>query len=142
VFELKLKKFTKGIKTMSEIKSYFDFYQYLVENLIKTNSNNVIWHLSVQTLEDTWHDDEEPWVDISLLVDSEYHNTRIYEGELTDEMIQHWDNVIQKALKSKSTKYNHDANIIHNAIKTIIVAGEDLDPELIEIRNELQQKGL
>lgn len=89
---------------MSEIKSYFDFYQYLVENLIKTNSNNVIWHLSVQTLEDTWHDDEEPWVDISLLVDSEYHNTRIYEGELTDEMIQHWDNVIQKALKSKSTK--------------------------------------
>ena len=56
-------------------------------------------------------------------------------------MIQHWDNVIQKALKSKSTKYNHDANIIHNAIKTIIVAGEDLDPELIEIRNELHQKG-
>lgn len=81
------------------------------------------------------------WVDISLLVDSEYHNTRIYEGELTEEMIQHWDNVIQKALKSKSTKYNHDANIIHNAIKTIIVAGEDLDPELIEIRDELQEKG-
>ena len=56
-------------------------------------------------------------------------------------MIQHWDNVIQKALKSKSTKYNHDANIIHNAIKTIIVAGEDLDLELIEIRDELQEKG-
>lgn len=126
---------------MPEIKTYFDFYNWFIETLFKTNSNNVIWYLSFQTLEDSWIDDEKPWVDISLLVDSEYHNTRIHEGELTDEMIQHWDNVIQKALKSKSTKYNHDANIIHNAIKTIIVAGEDLDPELIEIRDELQEKG-
>ena len=26
---------------MQEIKSYFDFYTWLVENLIETNSNNV-----------------------------------------------------------------------------------------------------
>ena len=123
---------------MSEIKSYFDFYQYLVENLIKTNSNNVIWHLSVQTLEDTWHDDNEPWVDVSLLVDSDYYNTRVYENDLTDETLQYWENVIQKALKSKSIEYNHNASLVHKAIKTIIEADEDLDPELIGLRNELQ----
>lgn len=123
---------------MPEIKSYFDFYQYLVENLIKTNSNNVIWHLSVQTLEDTWYDDDEPWVDVSLLVDSDYYNTRVYENDLTDETLQYWENVIQKALKSKSIEYNRKASLVHKAIKAIIEADEDLDPELIGLRNELQ----
>lgn len=123
---------------MPEIKSYFDFYQYLIENLIQTNSNNVIWHLSVQTLEDTWHDDDEPWVDVSLLVNSDYYNTRVYENNLTDETLQYWENVIQKALKSKSIEYNHKASLVHKAIKTIVEADEDLDPELIRLRNELQ----
>lgn len=123
---------------MPEIKSYFDFYQYLIENLIQTNSNNVIWHLSVQTLEDTWHNDDEPWVDVSLLVDSDYYNTRVYENDLTDETLQYWENVIQKALKSKSIEYNHKASLVQKAIKTIIEADEDLDPELIGLRNELQ----
>lgn len=110
----------------------------MVENLIKTNSNNVIWHLSFQTLEDTWHNDDEPWVDVSLLVDSDYYNTKVYENDLTDETLQYWENVIQKALKSKSIEYNHKASLVHKVIKTIIEADEDLDPELIGLRNELQ----
>lgn len=33
---------------MPEIKSYFDFYQYLVENLIQTNSNNVRFEVCIK----------------------------------------------------------------------------------------------
>ena len=35
---------------MPEIKSYFDFYNWLVDTLAEATSNNVIWFLSFQTL--------------------------------------------------------------------------------------------
>jgi len=131
----------KGTQTMPEIKSYFDFFNWIIENLFKTKSNNVIWYLSFATEDDLWKD-EEPWVDISLLVDNKYYSTLVYEGELTDEYLHHWEKVLQKALDSKSIEYNHDASLIHKAIRTIIESGQDLDPELIELRNELQEKGV
>ena len=126
---------------MPEIKTYYDFFNWIIETLFKTKSNNVIWYLSFATEDDLWKD-EEPWVDISLLVDNKYYSTLVYEGELTDEYLEHWKKVLQNALNSKSTEYNHDANLVHNAIRTIIESGQDLDSELIELRNELQQKGL
>lgn len=125
---------------MPEIKTYYDFFNWFIETLFKTKSNNVIWYLNFATEDDLWKD-EEPWVDISLLVDDKYYSTIVYEGELTDDYLEHWGKVLQNALDSKSTEYNHDANIVHNAIRTIIESGQDLDPELIEIRNELQEKG-
>lgn len=126
---------------MQEIKSYFDFYTWLVENLIETNSNNVIWYLNFQTLDDLWYEDEKPWVDISLLVDDKYYSGRIHETELTEETLKEWDTILQSAKESKSTEYNEKANLIHKAIKTIIEFGEEIDPKLIELRNDLQTKG-
>ena len=126
---------------MPEIKSYFDFFNWFIETLFKTKSNNVIWYLSFATEDDLWKS-EEPWVDISLLIDDKYYSTLVYEGELTDEYLHHWEKVLQKALDSKSIEYNHDASLIHKAIRTIIESGQDLDPELIELRNELQEKGV
>lgn len=125
---------------MPEIKTYYDFFNWIIETLFKTKSNNVIWYLSFATEDDLWKD-KEPWVDISLLVDNKYYSTLVYEGELTDEYLEHWKKVLQNALDSKSTEYNHDANLVHNAIRTIIESGQDLDSELIELRNELQLKG-
>lgn len=125
---------------MQEIKSYFEFYFFLIDRLVLTKSNNVIWYINYQTLDDLWYDDEEPWVDVSLLVDNQYYYERVHESELTEESIKKWDNIIKSALKSKSTEYNEDAKIIHNAIKTIIESGEDLDQNLIKLRNELQRK--
>lgn len=125
---------------MPKIETYYDFFNWFIETLFKTKSNNVIWYLSFSTEDDLWKGGE-PWVDISLLVDDKYYSTLVYEGELTDEYLNHWEKVLQNALDSKSTEYNHDANLIHNAIRTIIESGQDLDPELIELRNELQQKG-
>ena len=124
---------------MPEIKTYYDFFNWVIETLFKTKSNNVIWYLSFATEDDLWKD-KEPWVDISLLVDDKYYSTLVYQGELTDEYLNHWEKVLQNALDSKSTKYNHDANLVHNAIRTIIESGQDLDPELIELRNELQER--
>jgi hypothetical protein len=126
---------------MPEIKTYFDFYSWLLDNLIKTNSNNVIWYINFQTLEDLWYEDEEPWVDVSLLVDNTYYSERIHEPELTPETLKEWNTILKSALDSKSTDYNEKASVIHNAIKTIIESGQEIDPKLIEIRNELQQKG-
>ena len=125
---------------MPEIKTYFDFYNWLVDTLAETTSNNVIWYLSLQTLDDLWHEDEEPWVDISLLIDDEYYSERIHEPDLTDETLKEWDDVLKSALNSKSTEYNENAEVIHNAIRTIIESGQEIDPRLIEIRNELQGK--
>jgi hypothetical protein len=127
---------------MPEIKTYFDFYSWLLDNLIKTNSNNVIWYINFQTLEDLWYEDEEPWVDVSLLVDNTYYSERIHEPELTPETLKEWNTILKSALDSKSTDYNEKASVINNAIKTIIESGQEIDPKLIEIRNELQQKGL
>ena len=124
---------------MPEIKTYYDFFNWFIETLFKTKSNNVIWNLSFSTEDDLWKD-EEPWVDIVLLIDDNYYSTIVYEGELTDEIIKYWNEVLQSALDSKSTEYNHDANLVHNAIKTIIESGQDLDQDLIELRNELQEK--
>ena len=125
---------------MEQTKSYFDFYTWLVENLVETNSNNVIWHLRFQTLDDLWYDDEQPWVDISLLVDDKYYSERIHETELTEETLKEWDAILQSAKESKSIEYNEKANLIHKAIKTIIEFGEEIDPKLIELRNELQKR--
>lgn len=127
---------------MPEIKTYFDFYSWLLDNLIKTNSNNVIWYINFQTLEYLWYEDEEPWVDVSLLVDNNYYSERIHEPELTPETLKEWNTILKSALDSKSTDYNEKASVIHNTIKTIIESGQEIDPKLIEIRNELQQKGL
>ena len=127
---------------MPEIKIYFDFYSWLLDNLIKTNSNNIIWYINFQTLEDLWYEDEEPWVDVSLLVDNTYYSERIHEPELTPETLKEWNTILKSAIDSKSTDYNEKASVIHNAIKTIIESGQEIDPKLIEIRNELQQKGL
>ena len=127
---------------MPEIKTYFDFYSWLLDNLIKTNSNNVIWYINFQTLEDLWYEDEEPWVDVSLLVDNTYYSERIHEPELTPETLKEWNTILKSALDSKSTDYNEKTSVIHNTIKTIIESGQEIDPKLIEIRNELQQKGL
>ena len=127
---------------MPEIKSYFDFYTWLVENLAKANSNNIIWYLSFQTLDDLWYEDEEPWVDVSLLVDNNYYSERIHEPDLTEETLKEWDDILKSALDSKSTTYNEKAKVINNAIKTIIESGQEIDPKLIEIRNELQEKGV
>lgn len=124
---------------MEQTKSYFDFYNWLIENLVETNSNNVIWYLNFQTLEDLWYDDEQPWVDISLLVDDKYYSERIHEPELIEETLKKWDAILQSAKESKSTEYNEKANLIHKAIKTIIEFGEEIDPKLIELRNELQK---
>ena len=126
---------------MPEIKTYFDFYSWLLDNLIKTNSNNVIWYINFQTLEDLWYEDEEPWVDVSLLVDNTYYSERIHEPELTPETLKEWNTILKSAIDSKSTDYNEKASVIHNTIKTIIESGQEIDPKLIEIRNELQQKG-
>ena len=126
---------------MPEIKTYFDFYSWLLDNLIKTNSNNVIWYINFQTLEDLWYEDEEPWVDVSLLVDNTYYSERIHEPELTPETLKEWNTILKSALDSKSTDYNEKTSVIHNTIKTIIESGQEIDPKLIEIRNELQQKG-
>lgn len=123
---------------MPEIKTYSDFFNWFIETLFKTKSNNVIWHLSFATKDDLWIGGE-PWVDIVLLIDDKYYSTLVYEGELTDDVIQYWNEVLQSALDSKSTEYNHDANLIHNAIRTIIESGQDLDPDLIALRNELQE---
>lgn len=125
---------------MPEIKTCFDFYNWLVDTLAETTSNNVIWYLSLQTLDDLCHEDEEPWVDISLLIDDEYYSERIHEPDLTDETLKEWDDVLKSALNSKSTEYNENAEVIHNAIRTIIESGQEIDPRLIEIRNELQEK--
>ena len=127
---------------MPEIKTYFDFYSWLRDNLIKTNSNNVIWYIKFQTLEYLWYEDEEPWVDVSLLVDNTYYSERIHEPELTPETLKEWNTILKSALDSKSTDYNEKASVIHNTIKTIIESGQEIDPKLIEIRNELKQKGL
>lgn len=127
---------------MSEIKSYFDFYNWLVDALAETTSNNVIWYLSFQTLDDLWYKDEEPWVDVSLLVDDNYYSERIHESDLTEQTLKEWDDVLKSALNSKSTDYNEKAKVIHNAIRTIIESGQEIDPKLIEIRNELQGKGV
>lgn len=126
---------------MPEIKTYYEFFNWFIETLFKTKSNNVIWYLSFAKEDDLWKG-EEPWVDISLLIDDKYYSTFVYEGELTDDYLEHWKKVLQNALDSKSTEYNHDANLVHNAIRTIIESGQDLDPELIELRNELQEKGV
>lgn len=126
---------------MPEIKTYFDFYQWVVETLAEARSTNVIWYISFQTLDDLWYEDEEPWVDISLLVDDTYYLERIHEPELTPDTLKEWDDILQSALNSKSTDYNEKAKVIHNAIKTIIESSQEIDPKLIEIRNELQQKG-
>ena len=124
---------------MPEIKTYYDFFNWFIETLFKTKSNNVIWHLSFATEDDLWKGGE-PWVDISLLVDNKYYATTVYQGELTDEYLKHWEKVLQSALDSKSTEYNEQAKTVHNAIRTIIESGEDLDQDLIELRNELQEK--
>ena len=125
---------------MPEIKTYFDFYSWLLDNLIKTNSNNVIWYINFQTLEDLWYKDEEPWVDVSLLVDNTYYSERIHEPELTPETLKEWNTILTSAIDSKSTDYNEKASVIHNTIKTIIESGQEIDPKLIEIRNELQER--
>lgn len=126
---------------MTKIETYYDFFNWFIETLFKTKSNNVIWYLSFSTEDDLWKGGE-PWVDISLLVDDKYYSTLVYEGELTDEYLEHWEKVLQKALDSKSIEYNHDASIIHNTIRTIIESGQDLDSELIKLRNELQENDL
>lgn len=120
---------------MPEIKTYFDFYSWLLDNLIKTNSNNVIWYINFQTLEDLWYEDEEPWVDVSLLVDNTYYSEHIHEPELTPETLKEWNTILTSAIDSKSTDYNEKASVIHNTIKTIIESGQEIDPKLIEIRN-------
>ena len=125
---------------MPEIKTYFDFYSWLLDNLIKTNSNNVIWYINFQTLEDLWYKDEEPWVDVSLLVDNTYYSERIHEPELTPETLKEWNTILTSAIDSKSTDYNEKDSVIHNTIKTIIESGQEIDPKLIEIRNELQER--
>ena len=127
---------------MPEIKSYFDFYNWLVDTLAETTSNNVIWFLSFQIPDDLWYEDEEPWVDVSLLIDNNYYSERIHEPELTEENLKEWDDILKSALDSKSTNYNEKAGVIHNAIKTIIESHQELDPRLIELRNELQEKGV
>lgn len=124
---------------MPEIKTYYDFFNWFIETLFKTKSNNVIWNLSFSTEDDLWKG-EEPWVDIVLLIDDNYYSTIVYEGELTDEIIKYWNEVLQSALDSKSTEYNLNANLVHNAIRTIIESGKDLDPDLIALRNELQEE--
>jgi hypothetical protein len=123
---------------MPEIKTYYDFFNWFIETLFKTKSNNVIWNLSFSTEDDLWKG-EEPWVDIVLLIDDNYYSTIVYEGELTDEIIKYWNEILQSALDSKSTEYNLNANLVHNAIRTIIESGQDLDPDLIALRNELQK---
>lgn len=126
---------------MTEIKSYFDFYNWLVDTLAETTSNNVIWFLSFQTPDDLWYEDEDPWVDVSLLIDNNYYSERIHEPELTEENLKEWDTILKLALNSKSTDYNEKASIIHDAIRTIIEANQEINPKLIELRNELQKKG-
>lgn len=123
---------------MPEIKTYYDFFNWFIETLFKTKSNNIIWYLSFATEDDLWKGGE-PWVEISLLIDNKYYSTIVYESELTDEYLEYWENVLQNALDSKSIEYNQKANLVHNAIRTIIESGQDLDPELIELRNELQE---
>ena len=125
---------------MPEIKSYFDFYNWLVDTLAETTSSNVIWYLSFQTLDDLWHKNEEPWVNVSLLIDNDYYSERIHEPELTEETLKEWDAILKSALNSKSTEYNEKAEVIHNAIRTIIESGQEIDPKLIGIRNELQEQ--
>jgi len=125
---------------MPEIKTYFDFYSWLLDNLVKADSNNIIWYLNFQTLDDLWYEDEEPWVDVSLLIDNTYYSERIHEPELTPETLKEWNTILKSALDSKSTDYNEKASVIHNAIKTIIESGQEIDPKLIEIRNELQER--
>lgn len=122
-----------------EVKTCSDFFNWFIETLFETKSNNVIWYLSFATENDLWNG-KEPWVEISLLIDNEYYSTYVHESELTDEYLEHWEKVLQSALDSKSTEYNEQAKIVHNAIRTIIESGEDLDQDLIELRNELQEK--
>ena len=124
---------------MPKIETYYDFFNWFIETLFKTKSNNVIWYLSFATEDDLWKGGE-PWVEILLLIDNKYYSTIVYESELTDEYLKYWENVLQNALDSKSIEYNHKANLVHNAIKTIIESGQDLDPELIELRNELKER--
>ena len=126
---------------MPEIKSYFDFYNWLVDTLAETTSNNVIWFLSFQTPDDLWYEDEEPWVNVSLLIDNNYYSERIHEPELTEETLKEWDTILKSALNSKSTDYNDKASVIHDAIRTIIEANQEINPKLIELRNKLQKKG-
>ena len=126
---------------MPENKSHFDFYNWLVDTLAEATSNNVIWFLSFQTPDDLWYEDEEPWVDVSLLIDNNYYSGQIHEPELTEENLKEWDTILKSALNSKSTDYNEKASVVHNAIRTIIESHQEIDPKLIEIRNELQQKG-
>ena len=124
---------------MPEIKTYFDFYQWIVETLANARSNNVIWFLSFQTLDDLWYKNEEPSVNISLLIDNNYYSERIHEPEMTPDTLKEWNNILESALNSTSTDYNEKASLVHNAIRTIIEFGEEIDPKLIELRNELQK---
>ena len=130
----------KGDPSMSEIKTNIDFFEWLVENLIHNKSNNVIWKLKRQKTE--YRNDEEPWVEVSLLIDDKYYSDFITKSQLTPDTLKEWNTILKSALNSKSTDYNDKAKVIHNAIRTIIESGQELDPELIELRNELQQKGL
>ena len=125
---------------MPEIKTNIDFFEWLAINLNHTKSNNVIWNLRRQKTE--YYNDEEPWVDISLLIDDDYYSDFITEHELTPETIKNWDAILKSALDSKSTNYNEKASVVHNAIRTIIESHQEIDPKLIEIRNELQGKGV
>ena len=125
---------------MPEIKTNIDFFEWLAINLNHTKSNNVIWNLRRQKTK--YHNDEEPWVDILLLIDDDYYSDFITEHELTPETIKYWNVILKSAINSKSTDYNEKASVVHNAIRTIIESHQEINPKLIEIRNELQGKGV
>lgn len=125
---------------MPEIKTNIDFFEWLAENLNHSKSNNVIWNLRRQKTE--YYNDEEPWVDILLLIDDDYYSDFITESQLTPDTLKEWDTILKSAINSKSTDYNEKASVVHNAIRTIIESHQDFDTKLIDIRNELQQKGL
>lgn len=124
---------------MPEIKTNIDFFEWLAENLNHSKSNNVIWNLRRQKTE--YYNDEEPWVDILLLIDDDYYSDFITESQLTPDTLKEWDTILKSAINSKSTDYNEKASVVHNAIRTIIESHQDFDTKLIDIRNELQQKG-
>lgn len=130
----------KENKIMPEIKTNIDFFEWLAENLNHSKSNNVIWNLRRQKTE--YYNDEEPWVDILLLIDDDYYSDFITESQLTPDTLKEWDTILKSAINSKSTDYNEKASVVHNAIRTIIESHQDFDTKLIDIRNELQQKGL
>ena len=115
------------------MENYFDFYDWLEAQLQHTHTTWFIRCCDPNNLEQ-----EEPWVELQLLIGDDYIHEVYYEFKMTwyERMVE-LQPLINRAQAQQPTVYVNNAAIIHKAIITMIEHGIPVDNDLVQLQRNI-----